>query len=136
MQFRPAIFIGFTFALLCSKWHKNIYFRVSQILENNKNCFVNSLMNSIVLACLETPVKHSHSFMKYYQKNAKMKRIVAIATLTQSLFDHILTAQSFSTFLKIIILPCRIRIHAIQIWSKAEVTRKVLFFKHIIIFQK
>ena len=44
-----------------------IVFRVSQILENNKNCLVNSLvMNSIVLACLETLEKHSHLFMKYY----------------------------------------------------------------------
>ena len=43
-----------------------IVFRVSQILENNKNCLANSLVNSIVLACLETLVKHSHSFMKYY----------------------------------------------------------------------
>ncbi len=35
-----------------------IVFRVSQTLENNKNCLVNSLVNSIVLACLETLVKH------------------------------------------------------------------------------
>jgi hypothetical protein len=43
-----------------------IVFRVLQILENNKNRLVNNLMNSIVLACLETLVKHSHLFMKYY----------------------------------------------------------------------
>jgi hypothetical protein len=43
-----------------------IVFRVLQILENNKNRLVNSLVNSIVLACLETLVKHSHLFMKYY----------------------------------------------------------------------
>ena len=43
-----------------------IFFRVSQILENNKNRLVNNLVKSIVLACLETLVKHSHSFLKYY----------------------------------------------------------------------
>ena len=46
-----------------------IAFRVLQTLENNKNRLVNSLVNSIILACLETPVKHSHSFMKYYVTN-------------------------------------------------------------------
>jgi hypothetical protein len=43
-----------------------IVFRVLQILENNKNCLVNRIVNLIVLACLETLVKHSHSFMKCY----------------------------------------------------------------------
>ena len=52
-----------------------IVFRVSQILENNKNCLVNSLVNSIVLACLETLVKHSHSFMKYYMKHDNLKKL-------------------------------------------------------------
>jgi hypothetical protein len=42
------------------------------VLKNNNNCLVNSLVNSIVLACLETLVKHSHSFMKYYFNNEEL----------------------------------------------------------------
>jgi hypothetical protein len=38
---------------------------VLQTLENKKNRLGNSLVNSIILKCLETPATHSHSFMKY-----------------------------------------------------------------------
>ena len=46
-----------------------IVLSVLQLQENNEYRLVNGLVNSIVLACLETPVKHSHSFMKYYIKH-------------------------------------------------------------------
>ena len=40
-----------------------------QTLENNKSPRPNGLGLSSVFSCLETPVKHSHSFLKYHFKN-------------------------------------------------------------------
>ena len=47
-----------------------MFYRGFQRLENNKSPWPNGLGLSSVNSCLETSVKHSHSFLKYYLKNA------------------------------------------------------------------
>ena len=43
-----------------------VFYRGFQTLENNKSPRPNGLGFSSVFSCLETSVKHSHSFLKYY----------------------------------------------------------------------
>ena len=50
-----------------------VFYRRFQTPENNKSLRPNGLGLSSVFSCVETPVKHSHSFFKYYVINFSIR---------------------------------------------------------------
>ena len=50
-----------------------VFYRCFQTLENNKSPRLNGLRLSSVFSCVETPVKRSRSFLKYYVKCCLVK---------------------------------------------------------------